>query len=70
MWSDLVRIIPTVCMFLSGVLQECVNYFTVYMLLLQDTTISDQDMGNSVLETSRLTESKEMIMDQTVLSSI
>jgi hypothetical protein len=69
-WSDLVRIIPTVCMFLSGVLQECVNYFTVYMLLLQDTTISDQDMGNSVLETSRLTESKEMIMDQTVLSSI
>ena len=70
MWSDLVRIIPTVYMFLSGVLQECVNYFTVYMLLLQDTTISDQDMGNSVLETSRLTESKEMIMDQTVLSSI
>jgi hypothetical protein len=29
---------------LSVLLQECVSYFTVYMLLTQDTTITEQNM--------------------------
>jgi hypothetical protein len=40
------------------------------MLLMQDSTITKQDMGISVLEVSRPTESKELIMDEDVLNSI
>jgi hypothetical protein len=66
----LARRIPTVCMLLSAFFQERVSYFTVYMLLLQDATISEQDMGISVLEASSLTESEKLIMDKAVLNSI
>ena len=58
------------CMLLSAHFQEHVSYFTVYMLLLQDAPISEQDMGISVLEASSLTESKQLIMDEAVLISI
>jgi hypothetical protein len=57
-------------MLLSAFFQERVSYFTVYMLLLQDATISEQDMGISVLEASSLTESEKLIMDEAVLNSI
>jgi hypothetical protein len=57
-------------MLLSAFFQERVSYFTVYMLLLQDATISEQDMGISVLEASSLTESEKLIMDKAVLNSI
>ncbi len=45
-------------------------YFTVYMLLLQDTTISEQDMRIGVLESSILAKPKQLIVDEAVLNSI
>jgi hypothetical protein len=36
-------------MLLSALFQERVSYFTVSMLLLQDATISEQDMRIGVL---------------------
>jgi hypothetical protein len=43
---------------LSVPFQERVSYFTVYMLLLQDATISKQDVRIGVLESSSLAKPK------------
>jgi hypothetical protein len=45
-------------MLLSAPFQERVSYFTVYMLLLQDATISEQDMRVGGLEPSGLAKPK------------
>ncbi len=39
----LARRVPTICVLLIALFQERVGYFTVYMLLLQDTTITEQN---------------------------
>ncbi len=57
-------------MLLSALFQERVSYFTVYMLLLQDATISVQDMRIGVLEASSLAKPNQPIVDKAVLNSI
>ncbi len=66
----LARRIPTVCILLSALFQERVSYFTVYMLLLQDATISEQDMRIGVLESSSLAKPNQLVVDKAVLNSI
>jgi hypothetical protein len=46
----LARRVPAVSVLLGALFQERFSYFTVYMLLLQDATISEQDMRIGVLE--------------------
>jgi hypothetical protein len=57
-------------MLLSALFQERVSYFTVYMLLLQNATISGQDMRVGVLESSSLAKSNQLLVDKAVLNSI
>jgi hypothetical protein len=57
-------------MLLSALFQKRVSYFTVDMLLLQDTTISEQDMRIGVLESSSLAKLNQLVMDKAVLNSI
>ena len=66
----LARRIPTVCMLLIAPFQERVSYLTVYMLLLQDATISEQDMRINVLEASSLAKPSQLIVYKAVLNSI
>jgi hypothetical protein len=66
----LARRIPTVCMLLGALFQERVSYFTVYMLLLQDATISEKDMRIGIFESSSLAKPNKLIMDKAVLNSI
>jgi hypothetical protein len=62
--------VPTICVLLSGLFQVRVSYFTVYMLLLQDTTIAKQNMRIKTLESSGLAKPDELIMYKAVLYCI
>jgi len=68
--SGLARRVPTICVLLIALFQERVGYFTVYMLLLQDTTITKQNMRIDVLESSGLAKPEELIVDKAVLNSV
>jgi hypothetical protein len=57
-------------MLLSALFQERVSYITVYMLLLQNTTISEQDMRIGVLESSSLAKPNQLVVDKAVLNSV
>jgi hypothetical protein len=46
--------VPTISVLLSTPFQERVSNFAVYILLLQDATIMEQDMRIGVLESSNL----------------
>jgi hypothetical protein len=63
----LTRRVPTICVLLSALFQERISYFTVYMLLLQDTTIAKQNMRIKILESSGLSKPDELIMYKAVL---
>ncbi len=57
-------------MILSTLFQEHVSYFTVYMMMLQDATISEQEMRIGVLESSILEKPKQLVVDEVVLTII
>jgi hypothetical protein len=62
--------VPTICVLLSTLFQERVSYFTVYMLLLQNTTITKHNMRINVLKPSGWTKSKKLEVDEGILNSI
>jgi len=66
----LARRVPTICVLLSALFQERVSYFAVYMLLLQDATITEQNMRVNILESSGLAKSEELIMYKAILNSV
>ena len=66
----LARRVPTICVLLSALFQERVSYFTVNMLLLQDATITEQDMRIDILESSGLAKPEKLIVDKAVLNSV
>ncbi len=70
MCPGLARRVPPVCMLLSALFQERVSYFTVYILLLQDETISEQGMRVGVLQSSSLAKPKQLVMYKAILNSI
>jgi hypothetical protein len=43
-FPGLARRVPTICVLLSAPFEERVSYFAVYMLLLQDATITEQNI--------------------------
>ncbi len=65
----LARRVATVCVLLGVLFQECVSYFTVYMLLLQYATITEQNMRINILESSGLGKPEELIVDKAILNS-
>ena len=55
--------VPTIC-----VLR--VSNFAVYMLLLQNATITEQNMRVNIMESSGLAKPEELIMYKSVLNSV
>jgi hypothetical protein len=50
--------------------QVSVRNFSVHMLLLPNTTITEQNMIVTILESSDLSKPEEMIMNKTVVNSV
>ncbi len=66
----LARRVPTICVWYSALFQERVSYFAVYVLLLQNATITKQNMRINILESSGLAKADELIMYKAVLNSV
>ena len=66
----LTRRIPTICVLLSSLFQERVSNFAINVLLLQNATITEQNMGVNILESGGLAKAEEMIMYKAVLNSV
>jgi hypothetical protein len=47
-----------------------VSYFTVYMVLLQNVTITKHNMRINILEPGVLAKSKKLVVDKAILNSI
>ncbi len=62
--------VPTICVLLSTFFQKLVSYFPVYMLLLQNTTITKHNMRINILKPGGLAKSKNLEMDKAILNSI
>jgi hypothetical protein len=45
----LVRLIPTLCVLFSALFQECISYFTVNILFLQNSTVIKHNVRVNVL---------------------
>ncbi len=54
-WPDLPRSVPTICVFLRILFQKRLNNFAINMLL-QNTTITDQNVRVSILKSSDLSK--------------
>jgi hypothetical protein len=67
-FPGLTRCVPTICMLLSTLFQEChgISNFAIYMLLLKNTTITEQIMSLSILES----KPEELIMYRVSLNSV
>ena len=67
---NLTRRVPTICMLISSFFQECVSNFVINVLLLQNTTITDQNMRVNIFQTGDLTKPQKLIMYKTILNSV
>jgi hypothetical protein len=65
----LARRVPAVSVLLGALFQERVSNFTVYMLLLQNTTIIKHRMRINILESGGLTESDKLVVYKATLNS-
>ena len=70
MRPGLTRRVPTICVLLSSFFQECVSNFEINELLLQNATITEQNMRVSILETGGLTKPENLIMYKTILNRV
>ena len=66
----LARRVPTICVLFSTLFQERVSNLAVHMLLLQNATITEQNMRVSILESSGLAKPEELIMNKAILNSV
>jgi hypothetical protein len=66
----LARHVPTICALLGALFQERVSNFTVYMLLLQNATITEKNMSINILESSGLAKPQELIVNKAILNSV
>ncbi len=62
--------VPTISILLRTPFQERVIYFTVYILLLQNITITKNNMQINILKLSGLAKSQKLEVDKTILNSI
>ncbi len=66
----LARRVPTICVLFGILFQEHVSNFAVHMLLLQNATITSQNMRIKILEEGVLTKSEKLIMYKTILNRV
>ena len=62
--------IPAICMLLSSLFQERVSNFAINVLLLQNTSTTEQNMTINIMESSGLAKSEELIVDKAILNSV
>jgi hypothetical protein len=55
---------------LISLFQECVSNFAINVLLLQNATITEQNVGVNILESGGLAKPEELIMYKAVLNSV
>ncbi len=67
---SLARRVPTASVLLVALFQERVSNFTVYMLLLQNTTIIQHNMRIKKLESGGLAKSENLVVQKAILNSI
>ena len=67
---DLPRRVPTICVLFSTLFQEHVSNFAINVLLLQNATITEQNMRVNILEAGGLTKPKKLIMYKTILNIV
>jgi hypothetical protein len=61
---------PLIRVFLRSFFQECVSNFAINVLLLQNTTITDQNMRVHILEEGGLRKPENLIMYKTILNRV
>ena len=66
----LARRVPAVSVLLGALFQERVSNFTVYMLLLQNTTIIKHNMRINILESGGLAKSEKLVLNKAILNSL
>ena len=66
----LTRRVPTICVLFSSLFQERVSNFAINVLLLQNATITEQNVAINILESGGLAKPEELIMDKAVLNSV
>jgi hypothetical protein len=68
----LTRRVPTICVFRSTLFQDRVSNFSINMLLLENATITEQNMTLrvNIMESSDLSKPEELIMYKSVLNSV
>jgi hypothetical protein len=59
--------VPTICVLLSTLLQVRIDNFAINMLLLQNATITEQNMRFSILESSGLAKPEELILSEELI---
>jgi hypothetical protein len=67
---DLARRVPTICVLLSSLFQERVSNFAINVLLLENATITEQNMRVNILESGGLAKPEELIMYKAVLNNV
>ena len=55
-------------MLLSALFQECVRNFAINVLLLQNTSITEQNVDVKILESGALAKPEEVIVDKVILT--
>jgi hypothetical protein len=64
------RRVSTISVLLGAFFQERVSIFTVYMMLLQYATITEQNMRINILESSGLAKPEELEVDNAILNDV
>ena len=64
------RRVPAISVLLGALFQERVSNFTVYMLLLQNTTIIKHNMRINILESGGLAKSEKLVLNKAILNSL
>jgi hypothetical protein len=60
----------TICVLLSSLFQERVSNFAINVLLLQNATITEQNVAINILESGSLAKAEELIVYKAILNSV
>jgi hypothetical protein len=66
----LTRRVLTISVLLSSLFQARVSNFAIYILMMQDATITEQNMRINILKSSGLAKPEDLIMYKAVLNNV
>ena len=64
------RRVPTIYVVFGSFCQECFSNFAINVLLLQNATITEQNMRVDILETGGMAKPEKLIMYKTILNRV